>query len=130
MDVIFRFRKEGRYLLHGFAIMPVQAHLLITPLRESTLEGCQERIRSEFAHRARMKIPGEIWQAWAFDHRVRSAQDFELQLAKIAAYPVQRGLRDYGFVHTRNLQQIDAMPASLIHAPAPQQFCVQIPDAS
>lgn len=112
MDILFRYRDEGQYLLHGFAILPVQVHLLLTPLRQGTVERCMQRIRDEFAHRVRQRIPGELWQAWVIDHRVRNPEDFEVQLEKIAALPEQRKLREFAFVHTRHLDRMDAMPAS------------------
>lgn len=113
MDVLFRYRDEGRYLLHGFAITPVQVHLLITPLQERTVERSAFLIRGEFARRVRLRIPGDLWQTWFLDHRVRNEQDFQAHLARIAALPRRRNLLDCPFVHTHHANRVDAMPDSL-----------------
>ena len=113
LDVLFHRRDEGRYLLHGFAILPVQVHLLLTPLCERTAERCTQGVREAFARAVRLKIPGALWQGWDPERRVRSEQEFEAELGKIAALPGLRGLRGYGFVHTQWLGWVDVMPESL-----------------
>lgn len=113
LDILFRCRDEGRYLLHGFVILPVHVHLLLTPLRDRTAERCAQSIRETFAKAVRMKIPGALWQAWDPEHRVRSEEEFQSELEKIAALPELRGLRGYVFVHTLWADRMDEMPESL-----------------
>lgn len=113
MEVLFRLRGEGQFLLHGFAILPVQAHLLLTPLRERTAERSAHLIRDDFTRKVRLRIPGELWQTWNLEHRVRNEQDFQLELGRIAALPELRGMREYPFVHTQCLEQMDEMPETL-----------------
>ena len=114
MDILFRYRDDGRYLLHGFAIMPVQVHLLLTPMRERTVDRCERCIKDEFVNKTRLRIPGEIWQTWVLDHRVRTEKEFKVQLQDMATMPERRNLRNFLFVHTRYLNRIDPMPAGLL----------------
>lgn len=113
MDILFRYRDEGRYLLHGFAIMPVQVYVLLTPCRERTIERCVRCVKDGFTAKTRLRIPGEVWQAWVLDHRVRDKEDFRKQLEIIVAIPERRNLRVYPFVHTQHWDRMDAMPVSL-----------------
>ncbi|MGA7245720.1 MAG: transposase, partial [Terracidiphilus sp.] len=35
--VLFEYRDQGRYQLHGFVVMPEHLHVLLTPSRNQTL---------------------------------------------------------------------------------------------
>jgi putative transposase len=111
--MLFHYRDQGRYKLHGFAIMPEHLHVLLTPCSSQTIERCAQCIKEGFSHEVRTQFAGEVWQAGFHEHRIRDGLDFCNQLAYIAANPERRGLRDYAFVHTRFPEQIDVMPAEL-----------------
>jgi putative transposase len=113
LQTLFRYRDQGRYLLHGFAIMPEHIHVLLTPSRDQTIERCAQCIKGGFSFQVRQQFKGEVWQPSFHEHRVRDEEDFKNQLAYIAANPGRRGLRDYEFGHTRHLQRIDPMPSGL-----------------
>jgi putative transposase len=120
LQLLFRYRDEGRYLLHGFAILRDEVHLLLTPSRERTSERCAQCIKEGFSAKVCMRIPGDVWQPGFQEHRVREENDFRIQIEKIAALPEQRNLRDHPFVHTRYLDRMDAMPdSSLDQRPGP-----------
>ena len=38
LETLFHYRDEGRYELHGFAIMPEHIHDLLTPAVDQTIE--------------------------------------------------------------------------------------------
>lgn len=113
VSTLFHYRDQGRYLLHGFAIMPEHLHVLLTPSANQTVERCAQCIKGGFSHSLRAQFAGEVWQAGFHEHRVRDAQDFQNQLAYVAANPERKGLADYAFVHTRYREKIDPMPEIL-----------------
>ena len=113
LSILFRYREQGRYLLHGFAIMPEHLHVLLTPGTNQTIERCVQCIKGGFSFEVRRQFSGEVWQAGFHEHRIRDEQDFQNQLAYIAANPGGRHLVDHQFVHTCFLDQTDPMPMSL-----------------
>jgi len=107
VKTLFHYRDQGRYLLHGFAIMPEILHVLLTPSLNQTIERCAQCIKGGFSHEVRNQFKGEVWQAGYLEHRIRDGQDFRNQLDYIAANPERRGLVNHEFVHTRYLDRID-----------------------
>jgi len=113
LNTLFHYRAQGRYALHGFAIMPDHLHVLLTPATGQTIERCAQCIKGGFSHAAREHFRGEIWQPGFHEHRIRDAEDFRNQLGYIAANPSKRGLDDSTFVHTQHPDRVDAMPGEL-----------------
>jgi putative transposase len=113
IEVLFRYRDQGRYRLHGFAVMPEHVHVLLTPAPNQTIERCAQCIKGGFSHEARIQFGGEIWQPGFHEHRIRDQADYFNQLAYIANNPDKRGLRDYTYVHTRYLDRLDHIPDGL-----------------
>jgi putative transposase len=110
-QLLFRYRDQGRYQLHGFVIMPDHVHLLLTPSPAQTLALCIKCIKGGFSYAVRAQFGGEIWQPSFHEHRIRDTEDFQNQLHYIAANPLRRGLSDHPFVHTACPSRIDPMPA-------------------
>src|ERR1700722_15165423 len=110
LEIIFRYRDQGRFALHGFAIMPEHIHLLITPASGQTVERCAQCVKGGFSFAVREKFKGEVWQPGFHGHRIRDAEDFRNQLNCIALNPERRNLDDYRFVHTRWLDRLDEIP--------------------
>jgi putative transposase len=110
LDTLFRYRDQGRYLLHGFAIMPEHIHVLLTPSANHTIERCAQYIKGGFSHRIRGQFRGEVWQPGFHDHRVRDGSDFKKQIEYIAANPERRGLANHLYVHTNFLDRLDVAP--------------------
>jgi len=112
VNMLFHYRDQGRYLLHGFAVMPEHLHVLLTPAAGQTIERCAQCIKGGFSHQIRTKFRGEIWQAGFHDHRVRDASDFRNQLEYIALNPIRRGLQSYAYVHSEFSDRLDPAPIS------------------
>jgi putative transposase len=110
---LFHYRDQGRYLLHGFVVMPEHLHVLLTPAQGQAIERCAQCIKGGFSHSLRAQFSGEIWQAGFHEHRIRDEQDFRRQMGYIAANPERRGLVGHAFVHTRYLERLDSMPVWL-----------------
>ena len=113
VDALFHYRDQGRYQLHGFAVMPDHLHVLLTPATGQTIERCAQCIKGGFSHEFRKQFPAEVWQTGFHEHRVRNGADFANQIAYIAANPGKQGLSEYAFVHTSFLDQLDPIPAGL-----------------
>ena len=49
LDTLARYRREGRFLLHEFVLMPDHFHLLLTPAHDVSLEKFKhQRLLQEF----------------------------------------------------------------------------------
>jgi putative transposase len=110
VKVLIHYRDQGRYQLHGFAVMPEHLHVLLTPSADQTIERSAQCIKGGFSHEVRAQYAGEVWQPGFHEHRIRDEEDFRRQLEYIAANPVRRQLADYPFVHTCFLDRLDDMP--------------------
>jgi putative transposase len=110
VKTILRYREQGRFLLHGFAVMPEHLHILLTPANKQTVERCVQCIKGGFSFSVKGQFPGEVWQAGFHEHRIRDLEDFRNQIEYVAKNPERRRLMDHCFVHTNYLDQLDAMP--------------------
>ena len=61
IDVIFRYREQGLFLVHGYVVMPEHFHALITPAEDLSLERWVQLIKGRFSHAVRSIFPGKIW---------------------------------------------------------------------
>ena len=111
--ILFRYRDQDRYLLHGFAVMPEHLHVLLTTAENQTIERCAQCIKGGYSHDLGAQFRGEVWQPGFHEHRIRDASDFYNQLGYIAANPAQRRLAGYPHVHTNYLGRIDPAPPNL-----------------
>ncbi|MDP9051487.1 MAG: transposase [Acidobacteriota bacterium] len=105
---LFRYRDQGSFLLHGFAIMPEHIHVLLTPAE--AIERVAQLIKGGYSFAMRRQGPGEVWQPGYHAHRITSCEDYRNQLAYIADNPDKRRLADYPYVHTRYVDRLDLAP--------------------
>jgi len=56
IDVLYNYRKQNKYFLHEFVVMPNHFHLLITPASETTLERALQLIKGGFSFRANKEL--------------------------------------------------------------------------
>jgi putative transposase len=110
VKTILGYREQGRFLLHGFAVMPEHLHVLLTPANGQTVERCVQCIKGGFSFAVRKQFAGEIWQTGFHEHRIRDSEDFRNQVEYVARNPQRRGLMDHWFVHTNYLDRLDGMP--------------------
>jgi len=89
---LYRHRRESRYLLHAFVLMPEHAHLLLTPAPNVTLEHAVQLIKGSFSHEIGGVIgrKREVWERGFTDHRIRDRSDFENHRKYIHDNPVKR----------------------------------------
>jgi putative transposase len=113
VNTIFKYRDQGRFLLHAFVVMPEHLHVMLTPSEGQTVERCAQCIKGGFSFSVRKQIAGEVWQAGFHEHRIRDTADFRSQIEYVAANPGRRRLIDYPFVHTNYPGLLDAIPDAM-----------------
>jgi putative transposase len=110
--IFFRYRDQGKFALHAFAIMPDHLHVLITPAIDQSTAGCVQLIKGGFSFAVRALYSGEVWHSGYHEHRIRDAADFEAQKQYIANNPVRKMYTDYAHVHTRYVDRLDLTPGA------------------
>jgi REP-associated tyrosine transposase len=78
LKTLFHYRRDGRYLLHEFVLMPDHVHLLLTPATDLTVERAVQLVKGAYSHALGAIIgrTAEVWQRGFTDHRIRDLQDF------------------------------------------------------
>jgi len=84
---LFRYRDQGKFRLHAFAVMPDHVHVLITPSIDQSTAKCIQFIKGGYSFAARDQAKGEIWHSGHHEHRIRDEREFEIQKQYIAANP-------------------------------------------
>jgi putative transposase len=94
LQTLYRYRRDGRYELHAFVVMPEHIHLLLTPALDVTLERAIQLIKGGYSHELGGIIgrKREVWQRGFTDHRIRDEMDFMHHRNYIHRNPVERGL--------------------------------------
>lgn len=91
---LYRYRREGRFALHAFVVMPEHVHLLFTPTNDVTIEHAVQLIKGGYSH-ALGSILGrkrEIWERGFTDHRIRDDGDYVHHRNYIHQNPIERKL--------------------------------------
>jgi putative transposase len=94
LTTLYRHRRDGRYELHAFVVMPEHVHLLLTPAQDTTIERAIQLIKGAYSHELGGIIGrfSEIWQRGFTDHRTRNEMDFVHHRNYIHRNPVKRGI--------------------------------------
>jgi putative transposase len=117
LEVLLHYRRQGKYLLHEFVLMPDHFHLLLTPTL--TLERALQLIKGGFSFRAKKELGfgGEIWQKSFYDRRVRDVEEYRAYCEYIHLNPVKRGLAtdgsEYAYSSARPGIELDSLPQRL-----------------
>ena len=109
---LFRYRDQGQFALHAFAIMPDHLHVLVTPAIDVSTACCVQFIKGGYSFAVRKQFPGEVWHAGYHEHRIRDQNDFKAQKQYIANNPVRKSYTDYAHVHTRYEDRLDPTPGA------------------
>jgi putative transposase len=119
---LLRYREQGRFLLHGFVVMPDHIHVLITP-GESTAKAVQ-LIKGGFSFAVRSQFEGEVWHPDYYEHRIRDLKDFQNQLTYMARNPERKLYLNYPHVHIHHAAKLDrSHPTSRSHSTHESFFC-------
>ena len=114
-----KYRDAGEFALHGFVLMPDHFHVLLTPVKDKTLERCVQMIKGGSAHAIRteraMTFP--VWQRGFSDHRIRGAADWANHVRYIELNPVKARLvlesREYPWSSGSGAFTLDEVPQGL-----------------
>jgi putative transposase len=118
LKTLYGYRRQGRFELHAFVLMPEHAHLLLTPTPGVTLERAIQFIKGGYSHAlgADLGRKGEVWQRGFTDHRIRDAADFDAHRGYIHENPVRRGLTqiasDYRYCSAYPEFKLDSWPSA------------------
>ena len=116
MDVFQEKRKEQRFLLHEYVVMPDHLHLILTPASDISLERALQFIKGRFSFRAKRELAwkGLIWEEGFKDHRIRDFEDYQRHREYIYQNPVEAGLarapEEYPYSSAFPGAEIDPMP--------------------
>jgi len=93
LKTLFSYRRQGRFELHAFVLMPEHFHLLLTP-SAIPLERAMQFIKGGYSHAVKQQLGNslEIWGRGFTDHRIRDAEDFVHHRMYIHQNPVERRL--------------------------------------
>ncbi len=100
LTTLFRYRDEGRFQVHAFAVMPDHIHVVITPAMDQSTARCIQCMKGGYSHAAGAKLAGVLWQSGSHEHRIRDRRDYENQVIYIARNPERKNLIDHRHVHT------------------------------
>lgn len=118
LDTLFRYRREGKFLLHEFVVMPNHVHLLFTPL-EIALERAVQLIKGGFSYRVKKELGlnCEVWERGYVDHRIRDPNDYAQHVDYIRQNPVEVRLvnvpEEYPYSSAHGEFELDACPQGL-----------------
>ena len=87
-------RREGRFLLHEFVVMPDHFHLIVTPAEDVSLEKALQYIKGGFSFRVKKELAlnSLVWEESFTNHRIRDAEDYQQHREYIHHNPVKAGL--------------------------------------
>jgi putative transposase len=117
--VLYEYRRQGKYLLHEFVLMPNHSHLLLTLIPPTTVARAMQFIKGGFSHRAGQEPSRnlEIWQRGYIDHRIRDAADYAQHREYIHRNPVRAALvtspEEYRYSSARGGFELDPPPQGL-----------------
>jgi Transposase and inactivated derivatives len=118
IDTLYPYRKQSKYLLHEFVVMPHHFHLLITPT-DNSLERTMQFIKGGFSFRAgkEFSMKAEIWQTSFHDRRVRDAEEYARFQDYIHNNPLKAGLvqrpEDWVYSSATGKFELDEVPQRL-----------------
>ena len=118
LKTLYRYKRQGRFQLHEFVVMPEHVHLMLTPAADITLERAMQFIKGGYSHVVgiELKRKGEIWQRGFTDHRIRDPEDFAGHRIYIHENPVERKLvesaTEYRYSSAFPGYKLDAWPSA------------------
>jgi len=117
-DTLFHYRREQKFLLHEFVVMPDHFHALVTPTGV-TLERAMQFIKGGFSYRVKKELGlnMEVWERGYVDHRIRDASDYAQHVEYIRQNPVKARIvsvaEDYVYCSAHGDFDLDPCPQGL-----------------
>ncbi|MFZ0294936.1 MAG: transposase [Candidatus Sulfotelmatobacter sp.] len=118
LKTLYGYRRQGRFELHAFVLMPEHVHLLLTSAPGIALERSIQFIKGGYSHALGVEFgrKGEVWQRGFTDHRIRDAGDFNIHCDYIHKNPAKSGLvtsaSDYRYCSAFPGFKLDGWPSA------------------
>ena len=118
LKTLYVYRRQGRFELHAFVLMPEHVHLLLTPIPGITLERSIQFIKGGYSRALGVELgrKSEVWQRGFTDHCIRDAADFDIHRGYIHENPVKRALvgsaREYRYCSAYPGFKLDSWPSA------------------
>jgi putative transposase len=89
IDTLLQYRRQQKFLLHEFVVMPDHLHGLLTPTG-IPIERAMQLIKGGFLYRVKKELGLglEIWERGYVDHRIRDLDDYDRHVTYIRQNPV------------------------------------------
>jgi putative transposase len=119
IEVLYDYRKQQKYLLHEFVIMPDHIHVLITVGADMTVEKAAQLVKGGFAFRAGRELGfrAPVWQKGFSEIRVNERNALSKIRDHMHANPVRRFLvqrgEDFPYSSAHLGFELDAPPQRL-----------------
>ncbi|MGH9515173.1 MAG: REP-associated tyrosine transposase [Terriglobales bacterium] len=119
IDVLYHYRSERKYLLHGFVVMPDHFHALLTLDPEISIERAVQFIKGSFAFRGGKEFgfKAPVWQRGFSEARIYDSKHFTSVLGYMGESPMKRGLApsamQYPYCSVCRGFQLDEAPQGL-----------------
>jgi putative transposase len=90
IDTFYRYRREGKFLIHEFVVMPDHFHLLMTPTGIN-IEKAMQLVKGGFSYRVKKELGlnAETWERGYIDHRIGDANDYAQHVEYTRLNPVK-----------------------------------------
>lgn len=89
-QTILDYRRQGKFLLHAYVLMPDHFHALLTPAPDVSLEKAMQFIKGGFSFRLKSKL--DVWMRGFNESQIMSEEKFMNCVRYIEENPVRRGL--------------------------------------
>ena len=119
LDTLDSYRRQGKFTLHEFVIMPNHLHLLLSLTPGITLQRTVQFIKGGFSFRVgkELGLKSEIWQRGYVDHRIRDSADYAKHREYIFSNPVRKHLalapQSFLFSSANGSYSLDPAPRGL-----------------
>ena len=119
IEVLFGYRKQKKYLLHEFVVMPDHFHLILTPTGITLERAMQLKGGFSFQLNKNLRAKRDIWQPSFVDRRVRDSLEYAKFKDYIWQNPVRRRLvrtaaeYPYSSAHPSFRGSLDPVPQRL-----------------
>src|SRR5207237_10065994 len=91
LKTMYVYRRQGKFQLHTFVLMPEHVHVLLTPTEGVTLERVVRLVKGGYSYAFGMEFgkQKEVWQRGFTLDRIRDRGDFEISRGYIDEYLVE-----------------------------------------
>ena len=115
-EVLQIYRKQNRFVLHAFVIMPDHLHVLITPSPDVSLEKAMQFIKGGFSFR--LKSKRDVWERGYNEVQIRCLEKYDACKEYIEQNPVRARLtasaKEYAYSSARWADKVDPVPEQFV----------------